>query len=168
MDLFYGFEAAWGIFELVNVGVIAVLSLLIIYILNKHRKDKAPLFAWAINLKKSKKQVEILMAATVISLFVFSLYIIGEFLSLLCSEETAVNFRNERVIILGSRKDLGSIAKNLFSSLRKLDTFNVDIGFIESFDEHGIGLPIMNRLIKASVGNIVGHRGDLLKIFNSG
>ncbi|MCL4391479.1 MAG: L-threonylcarbamoyladenylate synthase [Candidatus Parvarchaeota archaeon] len=88
--------------------------------------------------------------------------------ALLCSEETAVNFRNERVIILGSRKDLGSIAKNLFSSLRKLDTFNVDIGFIESFDEHGIGLPIMNRLIKASVGNIVGHRGDLLKIFNSG
>ncbi len=83
MDLFYGFEAAWGIFELINVGVVAVISLLIIYILNKHRKDKAPFFAWAINLKKSKKQVEILMAATIISLFVFSLYIIGEFLSLL-------------------------------------------------------------------------------------
>ncbi len=83
MNLFYEFESAWGIFELINVGLIAVISLLLIYILSKHRKDKAPLFVWAINLKKSRNQVEILLAATLISLFVFSLYVVGEFLSLL-------------------------------------------------------------------------------------
>jgi hypothetical protein len=83
MNIFYEFEAAWGIFELINVGLIAIISLILIYIFSKHRKDKAPLFVWAINLKKSRNQVEILLTATLISLFVFSLYVVGEFLSLL-------------------------------------------------------------------------------------
>jgi hypothetical protein len=46
-----------------------------------------------------------------------------------------------------NEKNIGDITKNLFSSLRKLDTLGADIGFVESFDKQGIGLSIMNMLV---------------------
>ena len=41
------------------------------------------------------------------------------------------------------------IAKNIFSNLRKADSFNPDIVIIEGVKNEGVGLAIMNRLIKA-------------------
>ncbi len=55
-----------------------------------------------------------------------------------------------KVISLGDEDNLYDIARNLFSSLRKLDEIKADYGLIESFTESGIGLAIMNRLRKAT------------------
>jgi len=48
-----------------------------------------------------------------------------------------------------------TIAKNLFSTLRKFDTLGVDIILSESFAYEKIGLAIMNRLQKAAGYNII-------------
>jgi len=55
-------------------------------------------------------------------------------------------------IVLGSRKDLYEVARNLFPSFRKLDKSVYEYGIIESFEERGIGLAIMNRIRKATDG----------------
>ena len=56
-----------------------------------------------------------------------------------------------RVIILGSGKNLSTCAANLFKSLRDFDRFNdVDIILSETFLEKGIGAAIMERLRKAA------------------
>ncbi len=53
-------------------------------------------------------------------------------------------------IELGNKKNLYEIAKNLFDGLIMLDSLKVKFGIIESFDEAGIGLAIMNRIRKAT------------------
>ncbi len=83
MDFYYAFEAFWGIFELVNVVAVSVISSLLIYILGKHRKDRAPIFAWALNLKKSTNQIYLLIIATFLFIVVFSMYIFGEMFNML-------------------------------------------------------------------------------------
>jgi L-threonylcarbamoyladenylate synthase len=69
----------------------------------------------------------------------------------LCSSESAdeLDRRADR-IVMGSRGDLYSIAKNLFGSLRELDSRGADIGIIESFEEKGIGYAIMDRIRRAA------------------
>ena len=57
----------------------------------------------------------------------------------------------DRVIILGSGKNLNTCAANLFKSLRDFDRFNdVDIILAEAFLEKGVGAAIMERLRKAA------------------
>jgi L-threonylcarbamoyladenylate synthase len=58
--------------------------------------------------------------------------------------------RTDQKIILGSRKNLKEIAANLFDALIALDSLKVKYAIIESFDEKGYGLAIMNRLRKAT------------------
>ncbi len=57
---------------------------------------------------------------------------------------------NARVILLGSRKDMYELCRNLFKSLRRLDELNVDLGVIEGFEEKGLGLTLMDRIRNAS------------------
>ena len=70
------------------------------------------------------------------------------------------------VISLGKihlRSDINSInlrtknkmAKDLFSILRQLDQKKVDLILVKGVDTSGIGLAIMNRLVRASSGNVV-------------
>jgi L-threonylcarbamoyladenylate synthase len=56
---------------------------------------------------------------------------------------------------LGDRGDLEAIAKRLFPALRKMDEERVDAIVVEGIGTHGLGLAIMNRLRRASGGNIV-------------
>lgn len=56
-------------------------------------------------------------------------------------------FKN--VLAIGSKNNLSEISHNIFSTLRKVDSFNSDIVFIEGVKKQGIGLAIMNRLIRA-------------------
>lgn len=58
-------------------------------------------------------------------------------------------------IILGSRSNLYEVAKNLFPSFRKLDKSRYPRGIVESFEEKGIGLAVMNRVRKATGGKVV-------------
>ncbi len=56
-------------------------------------------------------------------------------------------------INLGSSNE--DVAKNLFKSLRDIDRKNIDVCFIEGVEKEGIGLGIMNRLIRACDYNII-------------
>lgn len=71
-----------------------------------------------------------------------------------CSENINLyNIKNK--IDIGSKKHLEEISKNLFTDLRKVDNYNPDIVIIEGVDKFGIGLAIMNRLIRACEYNYI-------------
>ena len=78
------------------------------------------------------------------------LYASGYSVALLLTEETHVD--EGTVVRLGSRKDAETIARNLFTSLRKLDRSGFDFILAEGITEEGIGLAVMNRLRRASGG----------------
>ena len=74
----------------------------------------------------------------------------------LASHENLNNYEGNLVIDFGSKSNLNEIAKNIFSSLRRADTFHPDIIIIEGMKKSGIGIAIMNRLMKACKGNCIG------------
>ena len=53
------------------------------------------------------------------------------------------------------KNNLDEISKNIFSALRKVDSFNPNIVFIEGVESTGLGLAIMNRLIRACEYNYI-------------
>ena len=63
--------------------------------------------------------------------------------------ENMSNYDVKNIINIGSRNNLEEIAKNIFSTLRKVDEFNADIVVFEGVETKGIGIAIMNRLKKA-------------------
>ena len=63
--------------------------------------------------------------------------------------ENAEYYDIEHKILYGSKDNLNEIAQNIFKDLRKVDEFEPDIVIIEGVKEDGIGLAIMNRLIRA-------------------
>lgn len=69
----------------------------------------------------------------------------------LCSKELSKSIDSRaRVIPLGSESDLYGITKNLFNTFRYIDKLDVELALIQTFPERGIGLALMNRIIKAS------------------
>jgi len=56
---------------------------------------------------------------------------------------------------VGSRKDLTTVAKNLFRLLRKFDDEKVDIIIAEEITLKDLGVAVMNRLRKAAGFNII-------------
>ena len=83
-------------------------------------------------------------------------------IAVLCSNETSEMINgNAKIIKLGSENSLYEISKNLFDSFRKLDTMDVDFAFIQTFPERGIGLALMNRIIKASGSRQLESIGEL-------
>ncbi|MDW7668292.1 MAG: L-threonylcarbamoyladenylate synthase [Bacillota bacterium] len=74
---------------------------------------------------------------------------------LILSIKENIKYYSKGIIFnLGSIKDFETISSNIFKALRKADELNVDYILSESFSEKGLGKAIMNRLIKASGGNI--------------
>ena len=63
--------------------------------------------------------------------------------------ENAEYYDVRHKILYGSKDNLNEIAQNIFKYLRKVDEFEPDIVIIEGVKEDGIGLAIMNRLIRA-------------------
>lgn len=78
----------------------------------------------------------------------------GKKVGIMATDETVASYRQGLIISLGSRKDKKTIAHNLFHTLRLLDGEKVDIILCEGMEMAGIGTAIMNRLKKASSGNI--------------
>ena len=74
---------------------------------------------------------------------------------ILSSTENKSFYGDNLVIDIGSRFDLNEIAKNIFTTLRKVDNFSPDIVIIEGVAQEGLGLAIMNRLIRACEYNYV-------------
>ena len=61
----------------------------------------------------------------------------------------------EKYIDIGSKNNLNEIATNIFSALRKVDDQNVALAIIEGVKKEGLGLSIMNRIIRACENNIM-------------
>jgi len=55
---------------------------------------------------------------------------------------------DSRYIELGSKDNLEEIAKNLYSSIRKADKIGAEIIIIEGVKKEGLGIAIMNRLLR--------------------
>ena len=68
---------------------------------------------------------------------------------ILATTENLEKYAEFNCLDVGSKNDLLEISHNIFSLLRKIDTYNVDIAIIEGVKPKGIGLAIMNRLIRA-------------------
>jgi len=68
---------------------------------------------------------------------------------------SARGYKADVVESLGDREDLEQIAKKVFPALREMDEQKVDAIVVEKVETRGLGLAIMNRLRRASGGNIV-------------
>lgn len=79
----------------------------------------------------------------------------GKKVGIMATEETKNQYKDALVISLGTRKNMDSIGKNLFETLRTFDDKGVDIILSEAFDEKGFGIAIMNRLKKSAGFNII-------------
>ncbi len=78
----------------------------------------------------------------------------GMKVGILASDETC-DFYSGCVISVGSRKEIDSVAKGLFHTLRLFDKEELDIILAESFETHLMGLAVMNRIIKSAGYNVV-------------
>ena len=78
------------------------------------------------------------------------------FNSLVISTTENISKYNAKYILdVGSKNNLNEISKNIFSTLRKVDSYNVDLVIIEGVTREGLGLAIMNRLIRACEYNYI-------------
>ncbi len=59
----------------------------------------------------------------------------------------------DKLFLVWSTKDLNTVSKNLFNTLREVDKYNLDVVFCESFEEKWMGLAIMDRLKRACLRN---------------
>lgn len=62
---------------------------------------------------------------------------------IIATDETIDNYKKGEVVSIGSRKDLNTIAHNLFYVLRTFDEKNVDLILSEAFEEKDMGVAIM-------------------------
>lgn len=69
----------------------------------------------------------------------------------LCKNHNTRFFKN--AIPMG--ESLEEISKNIFTLLRKVDRYNADLVIIEGVSKQGLGLAIMNRLIRACAYNYI-------------
>lgn len=78
------------------------------------------------------------------------------------SKTTIIGFKehqeyypNTNYLVSGSINNLDEISHNIFSLLRKADTFNSDLIIIEGVKKEGLGIAIMNRLLRSSSFNYI-------------
>lgn len=79
----------------------------------------------------------------------------GKLVGIMATDETKNIYDVGLIISVGSRKNKGTIAHNLFNTLRQFDNKKVDIILSEGIEMEDIGIAIMNRLKKASGGNMI-------------
>lgn len=73
----------------------------------------------------------------------------------ICSNENVDKYRAQIVLNYGSTNKKEEIASNIFTLLRKVDALDVDTVYIEGIEKEGIGIAIMNRLIRACSHNYI-------------
>lgn len=84
----------------------------------------------------------------------------GNYVGILTTDESASLYEPSlytfcKFLSLGSGNRPESLAANLFKRLREFDEAGVDVILAETPDARGIGQAVMNRLLKASGGNII-------------
>lgn len=90
--------------------------------------------------------------------------------------EIAEFIKNENVVVIGLESEktyydevnfisignsLEEYSKNIFSMLRKIDTFSYNLIFIASVNTEGIGLAIMNRIIRTCGYNVINDKNQV-------
>ncbi|EJO5346216.1 threonylcarbamoyl-AMP synthase [Clostridium botulinum] len=76
-------------------------------------------------------------------------------IGIIATDETIHRYKKGEIVSVGSRKDLNTIAHNLFYVLRSFDEKNVDLILSEAFEEKDMGVAIMNRLKKSAGYDII-------------
>ncbi|WP_404469132.1 L-threonylcarbamoyladenylate synthase [Sutcliffiella horikoshii] len=76
----------------------------------------------------------------------------GQQVGLLATEETIGQMQTTEItaISCGTKKDLATVASQLYDGLRAFNATEVDVIFSETFQRTGVGAAIMNRLEKAA------------------
>ncbi|MGC8533693.1 MAG: L-threonylcarbamoyladenylate synthase [Candidatus Parvarchaeum sp.] len=87
--------------------------------------------------------------------------------AVLIPEEYKARVNSNRKIILGSIYEPEEIARNLFSSFRKLDEIDVEIGLISDIKLKSFDLAVRNRVIKASGENRVNNLKQFMDFIKS-
>jgi len=74
----------------------------------------------------------------------------------ICGTDQSIDkYKGYEAVSMGDRNHPETIAARLFSLLREFDEKEVDVILAESVDESGVGLAIMNRMIKAAGYDII-------------
>ncbi|PON01040.1 threonylcarbamoyl-AMP synthase [Bacillus halotolerans] len=79
----------------------------------------------------------------------------GKRVGVLTTEENADFYSADYVKSCGRRDQLETVAAALYDALRSFDEEKVDFIIAESFPDTGVGLAIMNRLMKAAGGRVI-------------
>ena len=79
----------------------------------------------------------------------------GRKVGILCSDETKGCYPYGTVVALGSRDHEEEIARNLFDALRSFDHMDTDVIYSEWFEAPGIGIAVMNRMMKAAGHQVI-------------
>lgn len=72
---------------------------------------------------------------------------------ILCRTANTAKYNNEIKLAMGD--SLEEICNNIFTLLRKVDKYEVDLVIIEGVEKEGLGLAIMNRLLRACAHNYI-------------
>lgn len=112
----------------------------------RHYAPKAKVIIIRGNLQKTIEKINDLMVHYIIE---------GKNVGVMATDETKSEYNSENVISVGRRTNLGTVAQNLFETLRAFDDKGVDIILCESFEESGVGVAVMNRLKKSAGFNII-------------
>jgi len=72
---------------------------------------------------------------------------------IVCHTKNIEKYNTKNIIDMG--QSLEEITKNIFKILRKVDSYDPDIVVIEGVEKEGLGLAIMNRLIRACEHNYI-------------
>jgi L-threonylcarbamoyladenylate synthase len=79
-------------------------------------------------------------------------------LVVICSNENAsvyLNYKNVKILSMGNADNYNEASHNLFALLRKADSLKPNVVIIESVKKEGVGLALMNRMIRACGYNVV-------------
>jgi len=79
----------------------------------------------------------------------------GKKVGICATKQTIDNYKGFEAISIGDRNKPETIAAKLFSLLREFDAKGVEVILAESVDENGVGLAIMNRMVKAAGYDII-------------
>src|SRR5256886_15260201 len=80
----------------------------------------------------------------------------GEYVGVLVADEDVATFNDSGALVraLGSAAAPEQVAAALFAGMRALETAGVQVILCRSFDEHGLGLAVRDRLLRAASGKV--------------
>jgi len=79
----------------------------------------------------------------------------GEKVGIIGTSENLDKYSADVVKCIGSRQDEEAIARNLYRLLREFDDEGVTQIYSECFKDDGLGMAVMNRLLKAAGHKVV-------------